>query len=240
MVRVDVLRTSRFTSALSAGRHLYPWLQNLPRWGMKRDHIYLNQYKFSLSFLFDLNRAALLTFVQRISSPLIVSSKKSWAPVIYLSVICTLHWLNHNISILGRNGATSVVLKQNFKIWCGVKSRTVVDLLVVRFARSLTFSRSVKTVKKKFVVHLGDLRVDGFIFQFCRCPVRTSFLIFDVDAGLVFLRSFLAPHMERSTLSLLVYSVLSSEEFSLSGSAEGTLRSSCSGFRSSSSERLSS
>jgi len=62
LVRVDVLRTSRFTSALSAGRHLYPWLQNLPRWGIKRDHLYSNQHKFSLSFLFDLNRAALLTF----------------------------------------------------------------------------------------------------------------------------------------------------------------------------------
>ena len=148
MVRVDVLRTSRFTSALSAGRHLYPWLQNLPRWGMKRDHLYLNQYKFSLSFFFDLNRAALLTFVQLISSPLVVSSKKSWAPVIYLSLICTLTGSITIFPYLEEKWGNISSIETKVQNWCGVKSRTVVDLLVVRFVRSKTFSRSVKTVKK--------------------------------------------------------------------------------------------
>ena len=57
-----------------------------------------------------------------------------------------------------------VVLKQIFKIGAALKSQTVVDLLLVRFApvQDLLLL-SEKTVKKKFAVHLGDLRVDGFV-----------------------------------------------------------------------------
>ena len=72
--------------------------------------------------------------------------------------------------------------------------------------------------------------MDVFVSSSVVVQSEFIFLTLDVDAGLVFCEAFSSYIWSISTLSLLVYSVLSSEEFSLSGSAEGTLRSSSSGF----------